>query len=124
MINRRSNETWNQKYARFGFVDFIDDAEVVDALFGAVEKWAVGQGMEALQGPMGFTDMDHEGMLIEGFDQIGTMATIYNYPYYPKQMERMGYTKARTGMSSKSIYRTEYRKKHLRIGEIVKRNTD
>ena len=60
MINRRSNETWNQKYARFGFVDFIDDAEVVDALFGAVEKWAVGQGMEALQGPMGFTDMDQD----------------------------------------------------------------
>ena len=93
MINRRSNETWNQKHARFGFVDFIDDIEVVDALFGAVEKWAKEQGMDALHGPMGFTDMDHEGMLIEGFDQIGTMATIYNYPYYPKQMERMGYMK-------------------------------
>ena len=56
MINRRSNETWNQKHARFGFVDFIDDIEVVDALFGAVEKWAKEQGMDALHGPMGFTD--------------------------------------------------------------------
>ena len=70
MINRRSNETWTQKHARFGFVDFIDDIEVVDALFGAVEKGAKEQGMDALHGPMGFTDMDHEGMLIEGFDQI------------------------------------------------------
>ena len=121
MINRRSNETWNQKYARFGFVDFIDDAEVVDALFGAVEKWAVGQGMEALQGPMGFTDMDHEGMLIEGFDQIGTMATIYNYPYYPKQMERMGYTKDQDWHEFKIYIPDGVPEKHLRIGEIVKK---
>ena len=84
MVNRPSNEAWGQKRARFGFVDFIDDDEVVDALFGAVEKWAREQGMEEIHGPMGFTDMDHEGMLIEGFDQIGTMATIYNYPYYPQ----------------------------------------
>ena len=80
MVNHPSNEAWGQKRARFGFVDFIDDDEVVDALFGAVEEWAREQGMEEIHGPMGFTDMDHEGMLIEGFDQIGTMATIYNYP--------------------------------------------
>ena len=93
MVNHPSNEAWGQKRARFGFVDFIDDDEVVDALFGAVEEWAREQGMEEIHGPMGFTDMDHEGMLIEGFDQIGTMATIYNYPYYPKQVERIGYGK-------------------------------
>ena len=93
IINRSSNEVWKEKKARFGFVDFIDDNEVVDALFGAVEKWAHEQGMEDVQGPLGFTDMDHEGMLIEGFDQLGTMATIYNYPYYPKHMERLGYIK-------------------------------
>lgn len=68
MINRRSNEVWNQQRARFGFLDFIDDAEVVDALFNAVEKWAKEQGMKEIHGPMGFTDMDHEGMLIEGFE--------------------------------------------------------
>ncbi|HBK31628.1 MAG TPA: hypothetical protein DDZ78_08430, partial [Porphyromonadaceae bacterium] len=65
----------------FGFVDFIDDVEVVDALFGAAESWARFRGMEKILGPMGFTDLDHEGMLVEGFDQMGTMATIYNYPY-------------------------------------------
>ena len=82
MIVHASNKTWGQKHARFGFVDFIDDPEVVDALFHAVEAWAKTKGMDAIHGPMGFTDMDHEGMLIEGFDQLGTMATIYNYPYY------------------------------------------
>lgn len=121
MINRRSNETWNQKYARFGFVDFVDDAEVVDALFEAVEAWARRQGMEALQGPMGFTDMDHEGMLIDGFDQLGTMATIYNYPYYPKHMERLGYAKDQDWHEFKIYIPDGIPEKHLRIGEIVKK---
>lgn len=121
MINRRSNETWNQKYARFGFVDFVDDAEVVDALFEAVEAWARRQGMESLQGPMGFTDMDHEGMLIDGFDQLGTMATIYNYSYYPKHMERLGYAKDQDWHEFKIYIPDGIPEKHLRIGEIVKK---
>lgn len=121
MINRRSNETWNQKHARFGFVDFIDDTEVVDALFHAVEKWAKEQGMNAMHGPMGFTDMDHEGMLIEGFDQMGTMAAIYNYPYYPQHMERMGYAKDQDWHEFKIYIPEGVPEKHLRIGEIVKK---
>ena len=64
MINHRANETWNQNNARFGFVDFINDNEVVDALFHAISEWARSKGMDMLQGPMGFTDMDHQGMLI------------------------------------------------------------
>lgn len=121
MINRRSNETWNQKHARFGFMDFIDDNEVVDALFGAVEKWAIEQGMDAMHGPMGFTDMDHEGMLVEGFDQMGTMAAIYNYPYYPQQVERLGYTKDQDWHEFKIYIPDGVPEKHLRIGEIVKK---
>ncbi len=121
MVNRRSNETWQQKYARFGFVDFIDDQEVTDALFGAVEKWARGQGMEAIQGPMGFTDLDHEGMLIDGFDQLGTMATIYNYPYYPQHMERLGYEKDQDWHEFKIYIPDGIPEKHQRIGEIVKK---
>jgi len=121
MINHPSNKTWNQKHARFGFVDFIDDPEVVDALFSAVEKWAKKQGMEALHGPLGFTDMDNEGMLIEGFDQLGTMATIYNYPYYPGHMERMGYEKDQDWHEFKIYIPEAVPDKHLRIGEIVKR---
>ncbi len=121
MVNRRSNEVWNQKYARFGFVDFIDDAEVVDALFAAVEKWAKEQGMDHLHGPLGFTDMDHEGMLVDGFDQLGTMATIYNYPYYPKHMERLGFGKDQDWYEFKIYIPKEVPEKHLRIGEIVKK---
>lgn len=121
MINRRSNEVWNQQRARFGFVDFIDDAEVVDALFDAVEKWAKEQGMKEIHGPMGFTDMDHEGMLIEGFDQLGTMAAIYNYPYYPQHMERMGYGHDQDWHEFKIYIPEGVPDKHLRIGEIVKK---
>ncbi|WP_455632583.1 hypothetical protein [Parabacteroides sp.] len=121
IVNRLSNETWKQRRARFGFVDFIDDDEVVDALFGAVEKWARERGMEEIHGPMGFTDMDHEGMLIEGFDQIGTMATIYNYPYYPKQVERIGYGKDQDWHEFKIYIPDGVPEKHLRIGEIVKK---
>ena len=93
IINHKSNERWSQKHARFGFVDFIDDNDVVDSLFGAAESWSRARGMENIHGPLGFTDLDHEGMLIEGFDRMSTMATIYNYPYYQKQIERLGYTK-------------------------------
>lgn len=121
MINRRSNEVWKQQHARFGFVDFIDDKEVVDALFNAVETWAKKQNMDSLHGPMGFTDMDHEGMLIEGFDQRGTMAAIYNYPYYPQHMERMGYNKDQDWHEFKIYIPDSIPDKHLRIGEIVKK---
>lgn len=93
IINQRSNEVWNQKQVRFGFVDFIDDNEVVDALFSNAEKWGKSNGMEVIHGPMGYSDMDKEGLLIEGYDQISTMATIYNFPYYKNQIERIGFKK-------------------------------
>ncbi|MCD8270388.1 MAG: hypothetical protein LUD46_19435 [Parabacteroides sp.] len=121
MINRKSNEVWNQQRARFGFLDFIDDTEVVNALFEAVEKWAAKQGMKEIHGPIGFTDMDHEGMLIEGFDQLGTMAAIYNYPYYPQHMERMGYSKDQDWHEFKIYIPEGIPEKHQRIGEIVKK---
>jgi len=121
IINRPSNEIWKQKYARFGFVDFIDDVEVVDALFKAVSDWAKGKGMEALQGPLGFTDMDNEGMLVEGFDQMSTMATIYNFPYYPEHMIRMGFEKEQDWQEFKIYIPDAVPEKHLRIGELVKK---
>ena len=93
IINHRANERWGQKAARFGWIDFVDDAEVSSSLMGAVEEWARERGMTELQGPLGFTDFDPEGMLIEGFDRLGTMATIYNYPYYPEHLERLGFEK-------------------------------
>lgn len=93
IINHRGNETWNQKYARFSFVDFIDDTEVVNKLFKTAEDWAKNKGMTHIHGPMGFTDLDHEGLLIEGYEYISTMLTSYSYPYYKKHIERLGYVK-------------------------------
>lgn len=93
IVNRRYIEKWGNKYARFGWVDFIDDAEVVKALFDTAEGWANEQGMIGIHGPLGFTDMDHEGMLVDGFDELGTLAAIYNHPYYPRQLEKLGYVK-------------------------------
>ena len=94
IINHRYNEQWQRKAVRFGWIDLVDDAEVMRALLGAVEDYGRRKGMTEIIGPLGFTDMDPEGMLIRGFDQLGTMATIYNYEYYPKLMEQMeGYEK-------------------------------
>ncbi len=93
IINHVCNERSGKKEARFSYIDFIDDAEVVDALIDAVTKWGKSKGMEHLTGPLSFTDMDPEGMLVEGFDRVGTSGGIYNYPYYPKHMERLGFVK-------------------------------
>ena len=90
IINHKANEVWKVKTVRLGWIDFIDDLRVSTALLDAVSAWGKERGMDRLEGPFGFTDFDPEGMLTEGFDRIGTMATIYNYPYYPEHMERMG----------------------------------
>ncbi|HWQ45510.1 MAG TPA: hypothetical protein VN376_01515 [Longilinea sp.] len=89
----QDEKKWGNKYVRFGWLDFIDDAEVVKALIGQVEGWAKELGMEGIHGPLGFTDLDREGMLVEGFDNVATLATYYNYPYYPKRLEELGYIK-------------------------------
>ena len=120
IINHKANAAWEKKAVRFGWVDFINDAEVVDALFAAVEKWGKERGMEEIQGPLGFTDFDPEGMLIEGFDRIGTIATIYNYPYYPKHMERMGYEKDADWQEFLLTAPEKLPEKHARITRIVK----
>lgn len=93
IINNRFIEQWKHRHARFGWLEFIDDAEVADALFGAVESWARERGMEALVGPMGFTDFDKEGLLIEGFNELSTFAMLYNQPWYKDHLERLGYAK-------------------------------
>ena len=89
IINHRANERWDRKQVRFGWFDFVDDTEVSEALLKAVEDWGRGQGMTEMAGPLGFIDTDREGMLVDGFDQLSTMYVNYNYPYYPKHMERL-----------------------------------
>jgi len=90
IINRKANEKWNRQQVRFGWIDFVDDAQVSRRLIETVEQWGRERGMTEIAGPLGFTDMDREGMLIEGFDQDATMYINYNYPYYPVHIENMG----------------------------------
>jgi len=89
----KEEKKWGAKLMRFGWLDFIDDAEVVKALMAQVENWAREEGVKGIHGPLGFTDLDREGMLIEGFDKAATLATYYNYPYYQKHIEALGYAK-------------------------------
>jgi ribosomal protein S18 acetylase RimI-like enzyme len=93
ILNKRHIEKWGQRYMRFGWIDFIDDPAVSEALMKNVENWAKECGMTAVHGPLGFTDLDREGMLVEGFDELSTLATIYNHPYYPQHLENLGYIK-------------------------------
>lgn len=119
IINDLVNQKYGNKAMRFGFVDFIDDNEVVDALFKAATDWGRARGMESIIGPMGFSDMDHEGMLIDGFDEMGTMATIYNYPYYPRHMERMGFKKDVDWIEYRIAIPDAIPDKYARIAKIV-----
>lgn len=93
ILSRRSNEKWNKRRMRFTQVDFIDDIEVSTALFEVVEAWAREMGCNEVHGPLGFTDLDREGMLVEGFDQKSMFITYYNHPYYIDHLTRLGYVK-------------------------------
>lgn len=93
IINNKANKTWDVKNVRFGWIDFIDDLEVSRALIDTVKDWGRQRGMDHIVGPLGFTDMDPEGMLTDGYDQLSTMSTIYNYPYYPEHMDKLGMEK-------------------------------
>lgn len=119
IINHRANDTWNKKEVRFGWLDFIDEEEVSSALLKAVEQWGKEKGMEAIVGPLGFTDMDAEGMLVEGFDQLSTMATIYNYSYYPEHMEQLGFEKEADWVEYKLSVPHQLPEKFVRISEII-----
>ena len=121
IMNNRANETWNKKEVRFGWIDFIDDAEVSDALLKTVEAWGKERGATEIVGPLGFTDFDAEGMLVEGFDQLSTMATIYNHPYYPEHMVKHGYEKDADWVEFKIYIPDAIPDKHKRISEIIMR---
>lgn len=121
IVNRKVNEREGKKDCRFGFVDFTDDTEVSEALFRAAEDWAREKGMKTLTGPLGFTDLDHEGLLVDGFEELGTMATIYNYPYYASHLERLGFKKQADWVEFLMEVPDAIPEKYSRIAEIVKR---
>lgn len=123
MINKRYNEKWRQKAARFGWFDFVDDEQVSTALLQTVERWATLQGMKTIHGPLGFTDMDGEGMLVEGFEEVSTLGALYNFPYYPRHIERSGYAKDTDWIEYQVTMHGEIPEKVARMAEIaLKRN--
>ncbi len=122
IINHKANKKWDRKVVRFGWIDFIDDIEVSKALLQAVEDYGRQKGMTEIVGPLGFTDMDPEGMLIWGYDQLGTMATIYNYPYYPEHMERLGgFEKDNDYVEFKLFVPKEVPEKYAKIAQMIER---
>ncbi len=121
IINRQVNERSSQKNARFGFLDFIDDYEVSEALMKAAEDWSRKKGMTKIIGPLGFTDLDREGMLVEGFEELSTMATNYNYPYYAEHLDRLGYLKESDWLEFMMEVPDGIPDKFNRISEIVKK---
>jgi len=122
IINRRANERWNCHQVRFGWFDFIDDIEVSQALLKAVEDWGREKGMNEIAGPLGFIDTDREGMLVEGFDQLSTMYINYNYPYYPKHIERIeGFRKDNDYLEMKVKVPEVVPDKFAKLTEMVKK---
>ena len=122
IINNRANEKWSQKRVRFGWIDFIEDKEVLEALLKAVEDFGKAYGMNEIVGPLGFTDMDPEGMLTSGFDQLGTMPTIYNYDYYPRLLESLpGYEVDNRYVEYKIFVPDTIPEKYANIAEMIQK---
>lgn len=123
ILNRAYIEKWGNKLARFGWFDVADDFEAAQALIGAVEAWARERGMEGVHGPLGFTDLDREGLLVEGFDEPATMATLYNHPYYGQFLERLGYAKDVDWIEFRVKVPDAIPEKVLRVNELIAKRT-
>lgn len=121
IISHKSNETWNTNRMRFTQVDFIDDPDVSAALFETVENWARELGCDQVHGPLGFCDMDREGMLVEGFDRRSMFITYYNHPYYPEHLERLGYAKDADWVENLIAIPTPDSKEGVRLHKIAQR---
>jgi len=119
IINHRANESWNENRIRFGWIDFIDDYDVSKALLKTVEDWGKERGFEEIHGPLGFSDMDREGMLVEGFDEYNTYANIYNHPYYPEMVQKFGYQKDIDWLQFEFILPKEEPQKLAQLANIV-----
>ena len=124
IINHRANEKWKTQNVRFGFFDFVDDLEVSSALLEAVIQWGKERNTTSIQGPMGITDFDKEGMLIEDFDRLGSMNTYYNYAYYPQHMEALGYEKEVDWVQVRIQIPSEIPTKYARVARLSKEMFD
>lgn len=124
IVNSRANEKWHTRIVRFGMIEFIDDIEVSTSLIHAVEAWGHKMGLNAIQGPMGITDYDKEGMLLEDFDLPSSMAEIYNPPYYPEHMQQLGFRKDADWLQIRVDVPTEIPEKYARVAEIARSRYD
>ena len=119
IMNHKANESWKVNQVRFGWFDFIDDIEVSSALLDAVIAFGKAHGATQIVGPLGFTDFDPEGMLVEGFDRVSTMALIYNHPYYPEHMKKLGYYKETGWVEYRLTLPEIVPERHQQLSEIV-----
>ena len=119
ILQKAANEKWKQKRVRFTRFDSIDDQEVANALFAAVEKWAKDKGMEEVVGPLGFSDLEREGLLIDGFDWLSTFEEQYNFPYYQKLIENLGYEKEVDWVERRMYPPKEVDERIVRISEKI-----
>ncbi|MBO7234712.1 MAG: N-acetyltransferase [Paludibacteraceae bacterium] len=120
IINHEANKAWNRQKVRFGWFDFIDDMEVSSALLDAVRDWGRSKGMRELNGPVGFTDLDHQGLLIEGFEHSAPMASLYNYPYYAAHLVNYGLQKEADWIEFQIQSPRQVPDKMQRVANIVK----
>jgi hypothetical protein len=121
IINHKLNDAYKIKTGRFTRLDMIDDIEVTKALIDQVTKWAKEKGMNKLIGPIGFTDLDRQGMLVDGFDQLNMFITIYNHPYYMEHMEKLGFVKDVDWTEKQIIWPTSIPEKVTRGAEIARK---
>ena len=119
IVNSKANEAWKVRQVRFGWFDFIDDIEVSRALLDKVIEFGRERGMTQIVGPLGFTDFDPEGMLVEGFDRLSTMALIYNHPYYPEHMKKLGYVKETGWVEYRITIPEELPERHIKLARLV-----
>jgi GNAT superfamily N-acetyltransferase len=124
IISRAANEKWGTRRVRFSRIDFEKDIEIAKALLDAVESWGAAHGMEEIQGPIGFCDLDQEGMLVEGFEYPGMLVSIYNYAYYPETMDKLGFKKEADWLEFQIQNPKEPNERIHRLAEAVLRRYD
>lgn len=122
IVNHKANEKWKTRCVRFSLIEFIDDINVSRTLLETVEQWGRSLGMEHIHGPLGVTDFDKEGMLVEDFDLTGSLTAIYNPPYYPRHMEVLGFTKEVDWMQVRINVPSEIPARYARVAQYAREN--
>ena len=122
IVNRKANKKWGTQNVRFSMIEFLDDIHISRALLNAVEEWGRALGMKQIHGPLGVTDFDKEGMLVEDFDLTGSMTAIYNPPYYPRHMEALGFLKETDWLQVRINIPEQVPARYARVAQYAREN--